>query len=183
MMRYIGTPVRIHPDGEPGNPREKRDVLRFPDEKQEGAYVVSRTLPDDVARMKNLVELVIFTPRGSFTADPDFGFEYWNHEYANVFFRDFNNGQGSVVAEVTKQACEDSIRDSILAYEPAVKQIDVSMELRTLSPAELHKRKTLSRYEVLVHVSWWQDDGLGVLRDYDTEVRFLMEPTAIKQKI
>ena len=183
MMRYIGTPVRIHPGEESWNLREKRDEFRDPDEKQDGTLVMSRTLQDDVERMKNLVELVIFTPRGSFTADPDFGFEYWNHEYANVFFRDFNNGQGSVVTEVTKQVCEDSIRDSILAYEPAIKQIDVSMELNALSPSELRKRKTLSRYEVLVRVSWWQDDGLGILRDYDTEVRFLMEPTAIKQKI
>jgi hypothetical protein len=162
-MHYIGTPVEI----------KNRDGLR----------TISRTLQDEVARLDNLVELVVFTPRGSFTSDPDFGFEYWNHEYANVHFREFNNGQGSVVTEVTRQTCEDSVRESILAYEPGLKQIDVAMELKSLSAEEQRKRKTLSRYEVVVRVDGLLDNGLGTTRVYSKRVSFLMEPTAKKMTI
>ena len=46
-----------------------------------------RTIEDRIKMLDNLVDLIIFTPRGSFDADPDFGFEYWNHEYSNIHYR------------------------------------------------------------------------------------------------
>ena len=57
-----------------------------------GASIL-RDINDHITMLDNLVELVVFTPRGSFAADPDFGFEYWNHEYSNVHYREFNNSQ------------------------------------------------------------------------------------------
>ena len=48
-----------------------------------GASIL-RDINDRITMLDNLVELVVFTPRGSFTADPDFGFEYWNHEYSRM---------------------------------------------------------------------------------------------------
>ena len=38
-----------------------------------------RNIEDHITKLDNLVELIVFTPRGSFAADPDFGFEYWSH--------------------------------------------------------------------------------------------------------
>ena len=139
---------------------------------------MARPLTVPLEKLDNLVELIVFTPRGSFAGDPDFGFEYWNHEYANIHFRDFNNGQKTTYNDVTRQVCEDSVRQSLLAYVPDLKQVLVSMELRALSEAEQRLRKTYSRYEVVVNVSGAMDDGLGTTRDYKKCVRFLMEPVA-----
>ena len=148
-----------------------------------GIRRLDRPLEDEVARLDNLIELVVFTPRGSFTADPDFGFEYWNHEYTNVHLREFNNGQASLSEDVTRQACEDSIRNSLAAYEPSLKQVDVAMELSILSRAAQSRRKTQSKYEVRVRVAGLLDAGLGTTRRYSKTVRFLMEPTVKKVTI
>ena len=41
--------------------------------------------------INNILELIVFTPKGTFSADPEFGFEYWNHEFSNINVREFNN--------------------------------------------------------------------------------------------
>ena len=90
-MKYISTPLEFN---------------------EEGTRIL-REIDDRIKVLDNLVELIVFTPRGSFEADPDFGFEYWNHEYSNVHYREFNNsqtGRGArgIQNEVTKKECEDS---------------------------------------------------------------------------
>ena len=50
---------------------------------------IRRDLEERVRMLDNLVELIVFTPRGQFDADPDFGFEYWNHEFSNVHYREY----------------------------------------------------------------------------------------------
>lgn len=40
-------------------------------QREENALSVVRNIEDVVAMIDNLVELIVFTPRGSFTADPD----------------------------------------------------------------------------------------------------------------
>ena len=57
----------------------------------ESSVFLNREIDDKKLMLDNLVELIVFTPKGSFSADPDFGFEYWNHEYSNIHYRDFNN--------------------------------------------------------------------------------------------
>lgn len=158
MNRYIKTPLRIV--------------------RKEGSAGIVRSITDVMAMYDNLVELVVFTPRGSFGGDPDFGFEYWNHEYTNINFRDFNNGQKMSFNEVTRQVCEESVRQSILAYGPDLKQIGVSLELRALNDSEQRARRTFSRYEVVVNVSGVLNNGLGTTEDYHKCVKFLMEPVA-----
>ena len=148
-----------------------------------GIRRLERTFEDEVERLDNLIELVVFTPRGSFTADPDFGSEYWNHEYTNVHLREFNNGQTDLSSEVTRQACEESIRNSLATYEPSLKQVDVAMELSVLTKREQSRRKTQSKYEVKVRVAGLLDAGLGTTRRYSKTVRFLMEPTVKKMTI
>ena len=51
--------------------------------------LIIRNQGSEVEQLDNLIELIVFTPRGSFLADPDFGFEYWNHEYSNIQYRAF----------------------------------------------------------------------------------------------
>ena len=147
---------------------------------------MARNSDDKVVMLDNLVELIVFTPKGSFAADPDFGFEYWNHEYSNIHYRDFNNhhsnsGYYGLSNDVTRKECQESIKRSLETYEPQLKQIDVSIELDSIDIEEQNKkRKVFSKYEVSVKVTGLLDDGLGVVKKYEKRVLFFMEPT-VKQ--
>lgn len=148
---------------------------------QNGASIL-RDIDDHIRMLDNLVELIVFTPRGSFAADPDFGFEYWNHEYSNVHYREFNNSQlGKLTKglqnEVTKKECEDSIMNSLATYEPMLKNVTVSIVLDTAENKQVRRKKTASKYEVNVVVEGQLDDGLGTLQPYRKNVVFLVEPT------
>lgn len=159
-MKYINTPLEFN---------------------EEGTRIL-REIDDRIKVLDNLVELIVFTPRGSFEADPDFGFEYWNHEYSNVHYREFNNsqtGRGArgIQNEVTKKECEDSIKNSLASYEPLLKNVSVSIELDTAADKQLRRRNTNSKYEVDVIVEGNLDDGLGTKFPYRKEVTFLIEPT------
>jgi hypothetical protein len=150
--------------------------------KDSGASIL-RDIDDRLTMLDNLVELIVFTPRGSFAADPDFGFEYWNHEYANVHYREFNNrqtgraGLGGIYNEVSKRECEESIRMSLATYEPLLKNVVVSIQLDSAGGKQKRKKKVASKYEVYVVVEGRLDDGLGTVRPYRKEVKFLVEPT------
>ena len=138
--------------------------------------------------LDNLVELIVFTPRGSFNGDPDFGFEYWNHEYSNVHYREFNNEQtglssGGLYNEITKKECQDSIRQSLSTYAPQLKQVFVSMELNSAEAEKQRKKKVPSKYVVTITVEGIIDDGLGTTCKYEKNVMFLIEPTAKKYRI
>lgn len=144
-----------------------------------------RDIDNRIMMLDNLVELIVFTPRGDFEADPDFGFEYWNHEFSNVHYREFNASQGtkttSLYNEVTKKECEDSIKQSLAAYEPMLKNVTVNIELNAASEKQRRKRRVVSKYAVNVIVEGGIDDGLGVLRPYRKVVVFLVEPTVKRQ--
>ncbi len=127
--------------------------------------------------LDNLVELIVFTPRGSFNCDPDFGFEYWNHEYSNVHYREFNNEQGGLFNEITKKECQESIMQSLAIYAPQLKQVQVSMELNSAETETQWKEKVPSKYLVAINVIGKIAGGLGTSRDYTKSVKFLMEPT------
>ena len=149
---------------------------------QEPSLCLDRNIADRIGMLDNLVELIVFTPRGSFVADPDFGFEYWNHEYANVHYREFNISQtgkidNGLYNEVTKKECEDSIRTSLATYEPMLKNVIVSIELDTTEGKSMRRKKVASKYEVNVVVEGRIDDGLGTLVPYRKVVVFLIEPT------
>ena len=138
--------------------------------------------------LDNLVELIVFTPRGSFNGDPDFGFEYWNHEYSNVHYREFNNEQtrlsyDGLYNEITKKECQESIRQSLSTYAPQLKQVLVSMELNSAEAEKQRKKKVPSKYVVKITVEGIIDDGLGTTCKYEKSVIFLMEPTAKKYRI
>ncbi len=144
---------------------------------------MQRDIEDRFAMLDNLVELIVFTPRGSFVADPDFGFEYWNHEFSNVHYREFNANQtgmpatGGLQNEVTKRECEESIRISLATYEPMLKNVTVTIGLDSAVAKQRRKRRVASKYEVNVTVEGSLDDGLGTMRPYYKNVVFLVEPT------
>lgn len=91
------------------------NYIKTPISYAEEQCFIERNLDDSVKMLDNLIELIVFTPRGSFNADPDFGFEYWNYEYANVHYKDFNNDQNNnyvngLYSEITRQECQESIK-------------------------------------------------------------------------
>lgn len=151
-------------------------------ERTETSISVHRDVHEKVEMIDNLIELIVFTPRGSFAADPDFGFEYWNHEYSNIHYRNFNNGhsmlRSGLYNEVTKRECQDSIKRSLASYGSVLKHVDVSIELNAVESAKATRKKVLSKYEVSVKVTGTLDDGLGTASPYEKRILFYMEPTA-----
>lgn len=134
--------------------------------------------------ISNLLDLIVFTPRGSFSADPEFGFEYWNHEFSNINVREFNNSYMGMTAdaqpvnEISRRQCEASLRESILAYEPRLLKPEVRVELEMNDRPR--KRKSQSKYEMRILISGSIDDGLGIARPYEKRISFMVEPVARK---
>lgn len=150
--------------------------------------IIARSLEERVAMIDNFIELIVFSPKGSFIADDDFGFEYWNHEYSNVHFRSFNHGLNGTYSnglynEVTLKECKESIEKSLSIYEPQLKQVYVSIELGSIKTENESNHKLLSKYEVTIVITGVLDDGLGTIVPYKKEISFLMEPTVKRIKI
>ena len=148
---------------------------------------IARTLSERIEMIDNFIELIVFTPCGKFIADDSFGFEYWNHEYSNVHFRSFNNGQNGnfssgIYNEITLKECKESIVNSLRIYEPQLKQIGVTIELNSINNND-EKKTIRSKYEVFVKVTGMLDDGLGIFTPYSKEMRFMMEPTVKRIRI
>lgn len=163
---YIGTPITYSESESSLEPR--------------------RVIDSEISMLDNLIELIVFTPRGSFLADPEFGFEYWNHEFKNIQYRTFNSGQGGIAAkgnyqEITKIECQDSIRSSLLTYAPQLKKVNVSLELNAATPEGQRRRKVPSKHRVAILIEGDIDNGIGTSH-YKKEVTFLIEPT-VKRRI
>lgn len=155
---------------------------------EDNTGIIARTLEERVAMIDNFIDLIVFSPKGSFIADDDFGFEYWNHEYSNVHFKSFNHGQNGTYSnglykEVTLKECKESIEKSLCIYEPQLKQVNVSIELGSIKKGNESNHKLLSKYEVTIIIIGVLDDGLGTIVPYKKEISFLMEPTVKRIKI
>lgn len=154
---------------------------------ENGIHLV-RDVEERISMLDNLVELIIFTPRGSFESDPDFGFEYWNHEFSNVNYRGFNNdyyrsSDEGQYNEITKKECQDGVRQSLAGYAPQLKNVNVSVEMNVVGVEKQMNRKVLSKYMISVTVEGDIDYGLGTTVAYRKDIQFMIEPTAKKYKI
>lgn len=162
--------------------------IKTPLNYENNSELITRSLNERIAMIDNFIELIVFSPKGSFVADDDFGFEYWNHEYSNVHFQSFNHGQNGgysngLYNEVTLKECKESIEKSLNIYEPQLKQVCVSIELGSIKTEKESNHKLLSKYEVTISILGMLDDGLGTLTPYKKDVSFLMEPTVKRIKI
>ena len=153
----------------------------------ESVLKLERELNSQNELLDNLIELIVFTPRGSFLADPEFGFEYWNHEYTNIHYHSFNSGQSGILTdsmkpEVTKSECQESIRKSLLTYAPQLKNVNVDVQLDTaFNREQQRKKKVLSKHLVSIIIEGEIDNGIST-NQYKKKIEFLMEPTA-KRKV
>lgn len=132
----------------------------------------------------SILDLIVFTPKGTFIADPDFGFEYWNHEFSNINVREFNNNYLGMVSntkslnEISRKQCENSLKESIIYYEPRLKHPDVKVELDINNKKS--RRSIPSKYEMKIQITGSLDDGLGIMRPYEKRISFMVEPIAKK---
>ena len=134
-----------------------------------------------------ILDLIVFTPKGTFSADPEFGFEYWNHEFSNIDVREFNNSYMGMMTDsrslndVSRKQCELSLKESIIEYEPRLISPDVKIELDIND--KIRKKNTQSKYEMRIMISGSIDDGLGIVRPFEKRISFMVEPTAKKISI
>lgn len=135
----------------------------------------------------NILELIVFTPKGTFAADPEFGFEYWNHEFSNINVREFNNSymgmasDSQTLNDVSRKQCEKSLKESILSYEPRLLNPEVKIELEINE--KVRRRKSQSKYEMRIMINGSIDDGLGIAKPFEKRISFMVEPTAKKISI
>lgn len=155
--------------------------------KMEGSTpAIERDLDTRVGMIDNFIELIVFTPKGSFHADPDFGFEYWNYEYANVRYNEFNNGDkqpwcSTHLDDATRQDCEESVRKSIEDYLPQLKSVHVELTLNPVEKTVPMPHQIYSKYSMDIVITGKIDDGLGT-KDYKKICSFLIEPTVRKSR-
>lgn len=146
--------------------------------------IIEQETGDIEKSIDSILDLIVFTPKGSFVADPDFGFEYWNHEFANLNVREFNNNYLGMVSnvrslnEISRKQCEMSLKESILSYEPRLSQPEVRIELEVNS--KKGRKSMPSKYEMRILITGSLDDGLGVTRPYEKRISFMVEPIAKK---
>ncbi len=159
-MNFVSVPIKLTPSG--------------------NGLTLSRPLSDPIAMMDNLIELIVLTHKGTFNADPDFGFEYWDPMYADVSALQFNANTGDEYSrQGVKERCEATIAECIINYAPVclkVKDVFVEMNLRDDKVKLIGARKVYSHREMAVMVSARIDDGMGTMRDYSCEITFMMEP-------
>lgn len=152
-----------------------------------GSPVFEQESGDMDSSIDRILDLIVFTPKGSFSADPEFGFEYWNHEFSNINVREFNNSyidmmsSSQLLNDVSRMQCEKSLKDSILAYEPRLIHPEVKIELEINET--IKRNSPQSKYEMRIAIKGSIDDGMGIARPYEKRISFMVEPTVKKISI
>lgn len=80
--------------------------------------------------------------------------------------------------DISRMQCEDSLKESILNYEPRLQQPVVRVELEI--NAKKNRKSMPSKYEMRILITGSLDDGLGVTRPYEKKISFMVEPIARK---
>lgn len=112
--------------------------------------------------LDNLVDLIVSTRRGSFLSDPDFGFEFWNHEYNSLYYKDIDAPNNNIEQE----KCRTSIINSLKDYAPQLKKVHVEYNLDT------------TKHFISITIQGERNDGVRHNAPYKKVVRFFIEPTA-----
>ncbi len=129
----------------------------------------------------NLVEMIALTPKGTFTADPDFGFEFWDPLYGDIdnYMLNTNPDKIEIRRHRSKELCEREFIECIINYAPpSIKFYEISAEISCKND-KIQLRdsgKFFSYREVTIAISAKIDGGMGTQQDYYHEVSFMMEP-------
>lgn len=176
QKQYQQACSQIMADTERENESYASDKAEMLERLTDDRLIIDRTLKEKTAMLDNLIELIVFTRCGSFNADPDFGFEYWNYEYSNVIDDIFNKDNAENGA---KYRCQESIRRSLQTYAPELTGVRVEMKLDSPQhPGGNSDGKIISLHRVTVAVEVLLDAGISTFTKYRKDVEFLMEPMA-----
>lgn len=146
--------------------------------------ILERERGDLVESIDHIIDLIVFTPKGTFSADPEFGFEFLNHEFSNINLNEFNNSYmemdfGSTsLNETSRKQCEQSLKNSLHIYEPRLMAPDVRIELE--ANETMGMRKIGSKYKMRITIRGSIDAGAGVTRPYEKRISFKLEPCVKK---
>lgn len=78
--------------------------------------------------------------------------------------------------DVSRKQCEQSLKDSIMSYEPRLLNPEVKIELEINN--KVRNKKSQSKYEMRIMINGSIDDGLGIARPFEKRISFMVEPTA-----
>lgn len=136
--KYIGVPFKYSFD-EALAPNMSEDEQ--PDEVigEAPLLMLKQKVDSEKEMLDNLIELIVSTPRGSFHPDPDFGFEFWNHEYENAYYIDLLD----ISSGTFKEICQKSIEKSLQTYAPRLKIDKVEVEAKNGTSQDQSKRYIL----------------------------------------
>lgn len=160
---------------------------------EQTALILKRDISSEEILLDNLIDLIVYTPRGSFPSDPDFGFEFWNHEYKNINYNSFNNGQGDQLPngkgqKITKKECKESIKNSLETYVPQLKNIHVDVKLEAVPYNQRRKNNTgekdesvSSKHCISIFIKGERSDGVKNDIPYERTLVFFIEPVAKKR--
>jgi len=105
------------------------------------------------------LELIIFTPKGGFKADYDFGFEFWSNEFQNLMVEDFNqhinetelvNRKGDYT---NRKNCLRELKKTIEFYEPRLDSVKIDLNLRQKNQIKNNlenKDEDQTKYDVVI---------------------------------
>ena len=126
----------------------------------------------------SFLELAVFTPKGSFKPDADFGFEFWSNEFQNFVIKNFNsrtsddkllNNRGE---KTNKDACERGLKKCIELYETRLSNVRVEMNLEQKNSSGINEIK----YDVHLKISGEMEIDKFVSENYTKEIRFSVGP-------
>ena len=132
----------------------------------------------------SFLELVVFTPKGSFKPDSDFGFEFWSNEFQNFVIKNFNsrtsdanllNNRGE---KTNKEACEKGLKKCIELYETRLKNVRIEMNLDQNDVGKQGHNTGINeiKYDVHLKISGEMAIDQFVSENYTKEIRFSVGP-------
>ena len=185
---FIRTPFEYHEIKSVNNDgvENKQQEVFF---EEQVPLLLKRDINSEETMLNNLIDLIVYTPRGGFSSDPDFGFEFWNHEYKNINYNSFNNGQGDQLPngkgqKITKKECEESIKNSLETYAPQLKNIHVDVKLEAVPWKNNTGEKdesVSSKHRISIIIKGERSDGIKNDIPYERPLTIFIEPVAKKR--
>lgn len=134
------------------------------------------------------LELLVFTPKGGFKPDYDFGFEFWSNEFQNFVIKNFNNRTSDTnlvnnKGENTgKESCEKGLKKSIETYEPRLKNVRVDLQIEQNNVIKKNDRfKTNDiKYDVYIKIMGEMILSNLTSKDYEKDIQFSVGPVIRK---
>ena len=145
---------------------------------------IIRELESIRASVDAFLELLVFTPKGGFKPDPDFGFEFWSNEFQNFVIKNFNNRTSDANLinhkgeNTDKESCEKGLKKNIEEYEPRLKNVRVNLTIVqniAITKNDTSKANEI-KYDVYIKVVGELTIDSLTTEDYVKDIQFAVGP-------